>query len=96
MPKPNGKCFTKNCEDCNWWVDKEMEKVENGRPIGVKYMKKVCEFRVMFDFLHTIAGSIDGVQGAINDTQNITLKFGRACAAAFLQIQEQNNNKKIK
>jgi len=52
-----------------------MEKIKNGRPTGLNYIKKVCEFRVLFDYLHTLAGSIDGVQQAANRSENTVISF---------------------
>lgn len=89
MPKPKGKCFAKNCEACEWWVDKPMEDMDsNNMPTGVSYMKKVCEFKVLFKYLHHLGGCFDGLQGAVNRAENTVVKFSRSCAEAFINIQE--------
>ena len=95
MTKPKGKCFCKNCEDCNWWQDVTLEKVEDGKPTGLKEIHKLCVMQLMVDFIPKITGSIDGVQAAANEARNraeeareITKNFGSACARAFNTITD--------
>ena len=93
--KPNGKCFAENCEECNWWQDWNVDKLENGKPTGLKEIQKRCNFQVLFEFIPKIIGSIDGVQAAANEARNrseeakeITKNFGSACARAFNTITD--------
>lgn len=94
MPKPSGKCFAKNCEDCNWYGEMWMEKLdENGNPTGIKGLRKVCKFETLFDFLHRLAGNFDGLQGAVNMSVNKVDRFGKACANAFQAIHQNLEDK---
>lgn len=74
MREENKKCICENCKDCNWFRYKEMERVENGKPTGVKEMKQVCLFEFYFDALHFVMGSIDGLQAGINEARNRSME----------------------
>ncbi len=64
------KCISKTCKDCNWFRVKQMEKVENGKPVGVNEMVEVCLFEFYFDALHFLMGSYDGLQQGMNEARN--------------------------
>ena len=68
--KPKGKCFAKDCEKCNWWDDWDLTVYENGKPTGLRKIEKRCSFRVLINEIPRMVGSIDGLQGAVNETRN--------------------------
>lgn len=88
--KPNGKCFAKNCEDCNFLYNWDMKNKE-----GLRANKKRCLFSVIGEEIPRIVGSVDGVQKAANESRNrsmeakeIAQNFGAACARAFNSISD--------
>jgi len=86
--KPKGKCFCRKCEDCHWLWDWDMTNDE-----GLRSVKKRCLFQVLGEEIPKIRGSIDGCQGATNETRNHVLRFGKACAESFSLIMD--NTKKM-
>jgi len=68
--KPRGKCFAKKCEDCNWWQDWDITVYENGHPTGLRKIEKKCSLQVMCETLPKLIGSIDGLQGGVNEARN--------------------------
>jgi len=64
------KCLCKDCEDCNWFRFKQMEKVENGKPTGMHEMIKLCLHEYYFDALNFLMGSYDGLQRGVNEARN--------------------------
>ena len=72
--KPKGKCFAKKCNDCNWFRQREFERVENGNPIGIHEMRWCCEFETLLNAMHYHMGSLDGLQNAVNQAHNRTME----------------------
>jgi len=74
MRDKDKECICKNCENCNWFRYKQMEKVVDGKPTGVKEMVRVCLFEFYFDALHFLMGSYDGLQSGINEARNRSME----------------------
>ena len=68
--KPKGKCFAKKCEDCNWWDDWNLTNPQTQE----KKIEKICSFRVLVNEIPKMIGSIDGLQGGVNEARNASLK----------------------
>lgn len=93
--KKGKKCFAETCEECNWFRFKQMEKVENGKPTGVKEMVEVCLFEYYFDTQEFLMGSYDGLQAGMNEARNrsmetkaAVLNFGNASLMAIKVMGE--------
>jgi hypothetical protein len=71
---PNGKCFAKHCDECNWWRQREFEKLENGRPSGVKEIRWCCEWETLLNGMHYHMGSLDGMQEGVNEARNRSIE----------------------
>jgi hypothetical protein len=76
------KCLCENCEDCNWFRYKQLEKVQDGKPTGVCEMVRVCMFEYYFDALNFMMGSYDGLQEGINDARNRSME-AKAATESF-------------
>lgn len=69
MIRPGKKCICKKCEDCNFflpWIetnDKGQERVNDK-----------CGMLVLFEEIPKIRGSIDGLQGGVNEARNTVMK----------------------
>lgn len=81
--KPKGKCFAKKCEDCNWWEDWDITVYENGNPTGLRKIEKKCSFRVVINEIPRIRGSIDGLQGGMNEARNRSMETQEFLKAVF-------------
>lgn len=68
--KPKGKCFAKKCENCNWWDDWNLTNPQTQE----KKIEKICSFRVLMNEIPRMIGSIDGLQGGVNEARNASLK----------------------
>ena len=72
--KPKGKCFAKKCKDCNWWDDWDLTVYENGNPTGLRKIEKRCSFRVLMNEIPRMVGSLDGLQGGVNEARNRSME----------------------
>jgi hypothetical protein len=107
MRDPKKKCFAKKCENCNWYRDREFEKLENGKPSGVYGIRKCCEFETLIGAMHYHMGSLDGLQSGVNEARNRSIEtksrvedFGSAISAMMNGIEKglhklSGNNKKL-
>ena len=64
--KPNGKCFAKKCEDCHWFQNWDITEVHT----GLRKVERKCSLQVMCETLPKLIGSIDGLQGGVNEARN--------------------------
>ncbi|MBW2003095.1 MAG: hypothetical protein JRI72_00560 [Deltaproteobacteria bacterium] len=76
--KPKGKCFAKKCEDCNWWQPWDITEVDT----GLRKVEYKCSIQVMCESLPKLVGSIDGLQGGINEARNRSIE-AKAAAENF-------------
>jgi hypothetical protein len=67
--KPNGKCIARQCESCNFFYEWDMKNDE-----GLFRLEKKCIFRVLGDEIPRIRGSIDGLQGGVNEARNTSIE----------------------
>jgi len=68
--KPKGKCFAKKCEDCNWWQSWDITETLT----GLRKMEYKCSFQVILETLPRLIGSIDGLQGGVNESRNRSME----------------------
>jgi len=68
--KPKGKCFAKKCEDCNWWNDWDVTEIHT----GLRKIEKKCSFQVLMNEIPKIVGSMDGLQGGVNQARNASIQ----------------------
>lgn len=64
--QPNQKCICKKCVDCfhyRPWPAKDA----GGNPIGIK---TACSIEVLAVTLRSLIGSVDGLQGGVNQATN--------------------------
>jgi len=73
MRDPKKKCIARKCEDCNFYISWDMASND-----GLRKQIYKCGFRVLFEEIPSIRGSIDGCQQAANETRNKVDKFGVA------------------
>ena len=66
MRDKNKKCIAKKCEDCNFFRSWEMENMQTKE----RKMSSCCSFDVLFDCIPKLIGSIDGLQGGVNEARN--------------------------
>jgi len=74
--KPRKKCFCKRCEDCNFYMDWNVEDFH-----GIKSVEWKCSWDALFMSLPHIIGKVDGGQKAANEARNYTLATARGLAA---------------
>jgi len=84
--KPNGKCFAKKCKDCNWYQSWDMEDSKT----GLRRTEHKCSIQVLITEIPFIRGSIDGLQGGVNEARNRTYE-----TQEFLKVVFNGNTKQI-
>ena len=67
--KPNGKCITSRCERCNFFYDWDMKNDE-----GLSRIEGKCLFRVLAEEIPRLKGSLDGLQGGVNEARNRSIE----------------------
>lgn len=102
--KPKGKCFAKICNECNWWRQDEREVLKDGLPTGVKEIVWICKFDLIFAGMHYHMGSLDGLQKAVNESNNkaietkeLVIGFSNAVVQILKNLPKQlrgNNDSK--
>jgi len=93
--KPQGKCFVGECKDCNFyrlWRTVDQFKKET--------VMKRCSWEAIHYTMPDIAGSIDGMQTAVNESRNRSaeskqaiINLGRATLKSFEVMQKAIENK---
>lgn len=64
MIRPGKKCICKKCSDCNFYISW----VESNQ--GRERVVDRCGFGVLFTEIPKVRGSIDGLQGGVNQARN--------------------------
>ena len=63
------KCIAKKCEDCRLYTDFDMTNKE-----GLRKTVKKCILFVLADEIPRIRGSVDGLQGGVNEARNRSME----------------------
>ena len=63
------KCICKKCEDCRLYMSWDMETKE-----GLRQQVQKCVFNVLAEEIPRLRGSIDGLQGGVNEARNRSIE----------------------
>jgi len=70
MREKGKKCIAKRCDDCHFFREWRYTNEQTGE----HRLQKMCSFDVMFDYIPKVAGSVDGLQSAVNESRNRSME----------------------